>query len=205
MPRPAINKARMDQLRAQVAEATNNIRNDKRYSAEGKRNAIASAYRQARREAQQLRDQHIADTDTFKRTLERDLFGLPKNSDSAAIMAYRDAQDRVAALDGEDACTRAAERARITGDEHMMRALLHRAFDRAWLPIIYAADAENPGVLDKAKELGSLPDERTQNLENNVGHSIRMPEELGAASDRQIDQWADAHEPAVDAPRYVHM
>ncbi|WP_280186161.1 MULTISPECIES: hypothetical protein [Nocardia] len=194
----------MPDIRRQLADAVATITADRRYTDTGKRNAIAHAYRAARREVEALITQYETTVKTQRRALERDLFGLTDTKDPVALISWRDAQDRADALDSEQAAIRAFDRARNSGDTHLAKAVLQRATRSSWLDIIHGADEILPGSGDKLRELEQLPSDKSFNLIRSTVFKLDTPRELDGVHASALEQWADEHQPPASPPARGH-
>lgn len=98
---------------------------------------------------------------TRKTELERKVFGIPNPSDASAAISYRDALDRVSALDISDerseiAATDMLQRAVTSGDELMARAILAVSYDRGWADIINEYGRVAPTIEAELEELWNV-------------------------------------------------
>lgn len=201
--RPQLHKTDMHAIKDEFKQRVADIRADKRYSAEGQRNAIAALYRDAKAQSAALKAKYDAATTDYRQAVERDLYGLPAGSSASTIQAWRDAQDRVDGLPDEAACARAFERYRRGGDEQMMRAIMQRAARHGWYDMVREADTEFPGSLEQIKALEALNSPRDHKLVTTAVYGITRPTELGAAQDDTISRWADEAAPPAAPPMSV--
>ncbi|WP_433626078.1 hypothetical protein [Nocardia sp. CA-120079] len=192
--------AEMPDIRRNLTAAISRINADSRYSDTGKRNAIANAYLTARRQVDDLITKYETKVKTQRLDLERSLFGMRHTDDPAALISWRDAQDRADAIDSEQAAIRAFNRARNSGDTHLAKAVLQRAVHSGWHDIVQSADEVLPGSIEQLSELEQLPSDKSFALIRSTRYKLDMPTELNGASLNGIEQWADEHEPPSSAP-----
>lgn len=193
-----IDKAAVNDISARLQRTVTKISDNKAYNELGKRNAIAAAYRDARRQVNQIRTAYETAVKTERGKLERALFGLPDAQDPTALISWRDAQDRADAIDTEEAGVRTFERARNSGDVHLAKAVLQRAARSDWRDIINSADTILPGSADKLAALHELPTDKSFRLIGATAFRLMRPQELDAVNDYQIEAWANEAEPPTE-------
>lgn len=135
------------------------IRADPSLTASGKREQIALAYQQALGEIHQARadeERHIAER---KEYLEDNLFNVTPRTGAADFISYRDAQDRVASIpadDAEDTAMRYLAQAERSGDTHLAKAVIQRAMEEEWVPVLNRYAETHAGTEPKLQELFDL-------------------------------------------------
>lgn len=143
-------KRRVSAYRERLAE----IRADRTLSPLGKRRAIEALYRDTKAEVDPIRRQMAEQQVTTERRLERTLFGLASDADPSAVIAYRDAQDRVSAVKRPEHLDALMERALRTGDESLLRAAAGHAWSQSrnplasdgWGALVDAYIGQNPAA-----------------------------------------------------------
>src|SRR5688572_19697130 len=103
------------------------IRNNKNLTPEGQRKQIAANYLQYKRQITALEAEDKAARSSKADSLRRTLFGLSGSSDANATISYRDAQDRVAAIKDETQALELLDRADLSNDEILTKAIVGRA------------------------------------------------------------------------------
>ncbi|WP_329411939.1 hypothetical protein OG563_06010 [Nocardia vinacea] len=189
-----IPKDKITNLRNRVTATAKQLREDKRYTEEGRRNAIAAAYLDAVAQARELHQQYATEARAKRPKLERELFGIPSSGDPTALLSWRDAQDRADRIEGEKDGIRMFERAVQSGDTHLAKAVLARAVRSDWTPILEQADTILPGSTDKLAELAALPTESLIKLQGISVFRIFPPSETNGVDEETLGQWA------ADAP-----
>lgn len=194
MPHLKFNSTTEQQRAARViaehAKRADAIRADRRLTPEGKRSKLAQAYLKAKAEVDSLRAQETERTSTRRAELQRSLFGA--SSDPASVVAYRDAMDRVSKLNKVDEAHAALQRAEMTGDSIMARAIALHAADRGWAPVLQAYTQGDPMAQDSLAELTALTadvNDRTAQLSRSMSYSLSLPNELNGWSN-QLEQLA---------------
>ncbi len=107
------------------------LRARKDLSEEGRRRQIAKARTDADAAMREIAKADQADREKRYASLIRQIFQNPKSYDSTAVVSYRDAQDRAAALKNAEEATALLSRARFTGDRLLAQAVAMRALDGA--------------------------------------------------------------------------
>lgn len=152
----------------------------------GKREAIQNHYDRAAERLTTLATEDARTTADRKRKLERDLFGLSGTADSSTAISYRDAQDRVAAIDGSDQqqAVRLLTQAERSGDNHLAKAVALRAFEEGWVDVLNSYADSHPGTEAKIQELLDMqPNNSSAALAAVLGaamtYELPRPAELG--------------------------
>ncbi|KHL19584.1 hypothetical protein CLV56_2825 [Mumia flava] len=197
--------------RGKFDETVEGIRRDRALSDEGRRVRMAQAYLEAADKIDAARTKHEAAVADRRRKLEASLFGSQGSADPSSAISYRDALDRVDALprgeQGERQSSKLFDRAVMTGDEQLQRALLFRGWREGWDDVVNGYIAQRPGAQDSLRELGGLieaADSREGRLGITAAFRVPKPTELGSRSRSQIEALAedDARSPK-SGPRYV--
>ncbi|MGV9600793.1 hypothetical protein ACWDR1_29450 [Streptosporangium sandarakinum] len=187
-------EATVRDFNAQLAE----IRDNPQLSELGKREQIRELYDQAKPIVEQLRAEATKTTQTTVADLERRLFGLADN-DPTAVISYRDAVDRVAAIKTPTELGEVMERAHRSGDATLLRAGFHHAFRKSrdplgsddWQHLVNEYVEHNPDAGDDLAQLQHLtsPRGKTAQFAEMLATSIARPKELD-----------DRHQPSDQVP-----
>lgn len=175
---------RASNYRARIAA----IRADTGLSASGKRAALATAYEEARNYASKVRGKAEESTASRKRQLEKSLFGLGPAANDSTIVAYRDAQDRVAQVKNPEELGQLMERAFVAGDRTLLQAGFAHAWEQGrnplggsrWRPLVDEFVSEFPSQAAPLSELEELASSAglTAQLGEQVATGIPKPPEL---------------------------
>src|ERR1700757_1527387 len=113
-------RERMSSIRAKLGKELKEIRSNQGLPPVGRKPAAARAVLNAKKETEQLREQHTAGRKARRDTLRRSLFGLPEGASATEVAIWRDAQDRASRLEREEDAAKLIERSRSAGDESMV-------------------------------------------------------------------------------------
>jgi hypothetical protein len=108
------------------------IRRDWTRSEEAKRQDLEAAFAEARSAHKALEDQYRAEVRGRVETTRKAAFALPKiggSEKAMELLAYRSALDAVARMDKSADLADLLERAEITGDAPLARAVLYRGYE----------------------------------------------------------------------------
>ncbi len=123
-------RAQAEAIHRGHAQGVQAIRNDANLSAEGRRAQLDDIYDQAESKLDSLFARANQRDQADGQAAYRQAFGLPGGSDSALVLAHRDARDRLAnASPGETA--QMLDHALASGDETLARAAGEHAFQNA--------------------------------------------------------------------------
>lgn len=184
------------QIRDQLAQQTEWLRNNDQYSPAGKKQQVAALYREAKQKLQALEKEAEAAKEQKVAALRRDLFGMQGTADPSTAISYRDAQERVARLtfsDGDKAAALLGE-AELSGDEVLVKAVIRRAIDAGWADVANTYIDQHPYYGQKLEELWDMTDREltTTALFNASAFDAPKPAELGDVhTDHQLNQLAD--------------
>lgn len=184
-----------DSTRDQLAQRASNyrariaaIRADSGLSESGKRAALATAYEQAKDYATKARGKADESTASRQRQLEKSLFGLGPAANDSTIVAYRDAQDRVAQVKNPEQLGQLMERAFVAGDRTLLQAGFAHAWEQGrdplggsrWRPLLDEYVHEFPSTAAPLAELEELTSgaSRTAQLGEQIATGIPKPPEL---------------------------
>ncbi len=149
-------KAKMQTIRAGLQQEVDTICANTNYSRDGKIALIAEAILEARAQGVALRDEFVTTSEDTRRKLAQRLFGLPAGADPAAVLVFRDAEDRAAKVTDPDELAPLLARATDRGDAVMAKALAAHAEAHGWTEVA-AAWAASTGKADTYAELTALP------------------------------------------------
>jgi len=186
-------------LKADYQRLVDDIRNNRTLSEHGKRKELAILYIDYKPRMEALEAEENATKETRAKALRRDLFGLSGFADPHAAISYRDAQDRAANIQDEDAAMSLLNRAELSGDTSLAKAVAARAFESGWNRVINTYADGNPASEAKFNELidiesyGRGSAGLAQILGQAMTYSVDKPAELGNYSmDTQIVDLANS-------------
>lgn len=196
-------------IRATQARDIEQIRTNPMLSADGKTAAIAKIHGE---NAQRIKDLEASERTALteqRLELERSLFGQ-FDTEPAAVLNYRDAQERVARLTPDDhpAARQLLHTAQISGDTTLAAALLGKALSSGWSDIITSYSEQHP---EKAVQLRDLSDvihfqeDHEIDFQRSADYSFQKPQEIAHYTDNTIDRIADTEAAAPSAPTEVGM
>lgn len=143
-------------LQADYSQRLTDIEESKGLTAQGKRAEAAAAYLATIEHLDGIKSSVEAGIDTARHTAERRLFG-PGAADPQAILAHRDAFERVDRLDTAASAEAALRQARFSGDDSMIRAITARAEGKGWDGVLSRVERAAPGTGDKLKAYRAIP------------------------------------------------
>ena len=171
----------------------NYIRDNKNLTPEGKTKQIAATYLQYKQQVTALEAEDRATRARKADSLRRSLFGLTGSSDANATISYRDAQDRVSAIQDENQALELLDRADLSNDEILTKAIVGKAAEAGWGNLVNTYTAKHPYYGAKLQELASL-----HNDENSIegvmnlamSYSLSAPAEIARYSDSMVENLA---------------
>ncbi|WP_132438006.1 MULTISPECIES: hypothetical protein [unclassified Rathayibacter] len=178
-----------------MTTTVDSIRANTRISAIEKRDQIARAWLDAKKQIETLAADTNATRTTQKQALERKLFGIPNTTDASHAISYRDALDRASAIDpttseGERQAVELMRRAEISGDTTLVRALLAVAYERQQVDVINTyANAHDKDDAD----LNELWKISTEPIDSSVFAFAepQAPREVDGVTGHTVQAWAD--------------
>ena len=170
------------------------IRNDRKLTADGKRQQIAGVYLQAKRQLDALKADEANKRASQINDLRRTLFGSPGTSDAQTAISYRDAQERVGVLgiEDQDKAAKLLDQAQLSGDEVMVKAIIQRALDLQWVDVANKYIETHPYYGEKLEQLWHLDSHSSEGIDtisfiNSAVFHVDRPGELsGYYDDAQI-------------------
>ncbi|MEU6101172.1 hypothetical protein [Streptomyces flaveolus] len=180
-------------INQRLATEVNRINGRRSLSDEGKRIAIAKAYRDARDQIRAAGQAVIDQVTSDRNRLSRKLFGYEGVADPAIVAIRRDAADRAAKLDSPEAAQRALQMAEMNGDQYMAQAIAGQANANMWNDVVGSYLDAHPEAGEAAAQLRDLPDpsDGVWKMQHAMTYSVMPPQELGGMSDYQVDVLAD--------------
>lgn len=186
-------------LRGEYQRLIEGIRNDRTLSPHGKQKELASLYLDYKPRMERLEAEETAQHQTRSKALRRDLFGLPGYADPNTAISYRDAQDRAASIEDEQTALTLLNRAELSGDTSLAKAVAAKAFESGWNQVINEYADANPNSEAKFNELIDLESYGkgsagfAQILSAAMTYSVDKPNELGMYNmDSQIEALANS-------------
>lgn len=184
-------KAAVAGIQRRLNDTIEEIRSNRSYTPQGRKREMARAVMNARKQADKLKADTVAQRESRRSNLERLAFGIVGEPTPSELMATRDAQDRAAKLStAEDAATM-LHRANQSNDETLAKAVAQAAFNRGWASVAnnYADTWDKRGYLDM---LADTPAGRNTTAADAAVFRVRAPEELGGlASEANIESFAN--------------
>lgn len=188
------------QLRAAFAAKTAEIKGRRDLNDEGRALQLGRAYVRNRDEMTKLKRGRIESRDRRRAELQQRLFGNPRTWDSASTISYRDALDRADRLKSPDESSALLERAIMSGDEILGRAVAMKALGRigpagtgnhGWAQVVDRwVETQPTGTVEYVQELFDIMDESTSaqaRLALNMEYTLPRPAELNG---RDVDRLA---------------
>jgi hypothetical protein len=175
-------------------------RNARDRTEQWKRQRIAVEYVRHRDALRQLKEAEKQTEARRQRTLSERLFGISSlaGDTGSLTISRRDAGERAAQLNSEQAALELLRRAERSGDEPLARAIVERAVDMRWVDVANAFLQHREHLDEPLNELWqisqpSIAEELTDWMHNYVD----KPPELAGMSDYEIDRLAQtADQPA---------
>jgi hypothetical protein len=135
-------------------------RADDRLSDRGRQQRMALTYRRADAEMKKLKVNVEGGMALTAGHLQRKVFGSETPLSGADAISMRDAMTRAGQLKNADEAHSLLQQAELTGDDHLAKALVRRAFDSSrdgalgnWGGVIDAYAASRPDVARRLQEL----------------------------------------------------
>lgn len=186
-------------LRGEYQNLVESIRGDRSLSEHGKQKELARLYIDYKPRMQALEAEENSTKQTRLKTLRRDLFGLSGFADPNTAISYRDAQDRAANIQDEEAAMSLLSRAELSGDTSLAKAVAAKSFESGWSRVINEYADANPTSEAKFQELVDLESygKGSAGLAQILGaamiYGVDKPNELGGYSmDSQIVDLANS-------------
>lgn len=188
-----------DEVQASFRREADRIRSNKGFSDAGKRTAMARAYRNHKDALERLRQEDASKERLERNKLTKDLFGIdrlasfmePASGRAALSVSFRDAQDRVAGVEKEDAALALLARAERSGDDILARAIVERGLAEGWLDVLNTYAAAHPGTEAKLQRLVDMdnnsPTTIARQLSEEMKYALGKPTEIAGLSDRDIE------------------
>jgi hypothetical protein len=181
-------------IRATQAAKVADITNRRDLSDDGKRRQLARVHAKARDDMKNLRAKAAAAADQRRHTIMTELFGS-STSDSAAVMSYRSALSEAEKLTNPAQAAELLQRARITRDPSLARAVAAKALNEAlsptaaagWTEVLNEWGSETQQRDDLLTELSGL-DADSKPSRGLLAYSIPRPAGLSTSDD--IDRLA---------------
>jgi hypothetical protein len=196
-----LNEARekMSAIRASLKSETDAIRRNGKYTEAGRRQELAMSLINHRRQAESLKKTLTVDNESTRTALAGKLFGIPAGSDAAAVLSFRDANDRADRITNAGDASKMLKRALEQNDLLLARAVAGHAHSKKWSDVTESY-AEATGLTDQLDEFDALPTGGMLKVVVAALFLLPAPVELnttlGAPSDAHLHRIADG---AVDA------
>ena len=181
-----INVGLITAIRSGLDQQVAAIAADKYMSREGKDMKIAEALVNSRMQMDALRTELETKVAADRHRIERTAFG-PSSFDPADRLATRDAFDRASRLASSEEANQVIEQAKLTGDEGLARAVMHRAHRQGWSSTVDVWEGHQPGTKALLGELEQLPED---NFTKNIVFTVKKPNELSSTNEYMINRYA---------------
>lgn len=168
------------------------IRNNRNLTPEGQRKQIAANYLQYKKQIAALEAEDKAARASKADSLRRTLFGL-SSSDANATISYRDAQDRVAAIKDEAQALELLDRADLSNDEILTKAIVGKAAEAGWGNLVNTYTAKHPYYGSKLQELAKIHQDETSIvgvMNHAMSYNLSAPAEIARHSEGMIETLA---------------
>lgn len=193
----ARHRSRMEQIRA-----------DRTLSPTGKAAELAKNYLTESAILKDLQRQETETLSTKRSELERKLFGQV-STDPSAIIAYRDAQDRVGrlAMNEQHKALEMLRTAALSGDKTLSAAVVGRALAVGWSKVMDQHTSQDPAVATELQDLADVihfqenPD--IQFTAYNSYH-LSKPAEISRQADSALASIAEASKQQEDSGHIGH-
>lgn len=174
----------------------------------GQKIALAKLYVPLKDKLNELRDQQYGNAKTRVEALEKQVFGLPANASTTDTVSYRDALDRVTALDAADSGTPAAlarmyETAKVSSDQILAKAIVFRAFDLNDSDLLNTYIADNPAMDGPVSELWDLIHAPQNNTVADFIFFLKPPALLSSMADIDVRNLAANGKITTTTPDYT--
>ncbi|MGC4109449.1 MAG: hypothetical protein QM747_03275 [Nocardioides sp.] len=175
-------------------KAVDRIMNDASLSVEGKQRAAAKIHLAAVEQMQTLKTNFQGGAVISAQELGKQLFGADQVTGADAI-SMRDAHDRAAQIEGPQDAIDLLNSAQMYGDDHLARAVAHRAYNEsqtplfgpAWMPVVETYAANRPQVAQKLQDYHDARSQTTaDNLAAGMAFYLSKPPILDRFHDHQI-------------------
>lgn len=174
------------------------VRGNKKLTDTGKRQQLAQVYLEAKRQLDALAANVQQQRETRVSALRRDLFGAAGTSDPQRAISFRDAQERVNALQHGDSAKAAKllDQAELSGDDVMVKAVIQRSLEMSWADVANQYIEKHPYYGQKLEELWGLSEPTdgidTVGLMNAMVFQVSKPGELAHLwDDKQLEAVAN--------------
>ncbi len=183
---------RVKEVRQGYERALDTLRADRDLTPEARAKRIAQAWQATSNEMARLRKQHAEAKVQRRQELEQNLFG-PRYSygatetDKVHLRAdYRSALDRAEQAKGPDEALDLLNRAELTGDTTLARAVAAVAASRGYAKALNEYAARRPDVGETLDELSGLSDKRQAIAESFAFSAPPKPSEVTFDIEREV-------------------
>lgn len=179
-----------DEIRAAFAAKAEEIKSRRDLSGEGRDIRLAGSFAKLRKQMAELRRKDSEREERNRAAKHKKHFGNAKSWDSASIISSRDAQDRADRVKSADEAAALLERAIMSDDEILGRAVALRAFNHAvkpelgdsWSPVVHRwIETQPPGTAEDISELADIAQAATDpkaRFARNMYYTLPTPGEL---------------------------
>lgn len=161
------------------------LQNNAGLSEEGRQALAAKIYLEAKTQVEQIRGSEKQGSQSVLDSARRSLFGSSVGSSSDAI-AYRDAVDRVEAINLERDALKLLDRAHVTGDTTMTTALISAAIERGWSQVAERHVEHRPSTERHLRTLWDHTHNPPDGMMDALNYVMLKPSSLRGKSEGQI-------------------
>ena len=177
------SRGKITRIQSRLNQTIEDIGNNRSYSDSGRRAEMAKATLDARKEADALRTELLAERESRRESLEKRLFGLLGTPTPTELMVMRDSRDRAASLENAEDAQLKLKLANQAGDTFLSKAIAQAAATKGWSDIVNTYAATAPlGTRSALEELADIPSGRMTNIADAATFTIHAPSEIGAAT-----------------------
>ena len=149
---------------------------------------MARATLQAKKEAQALKAEFLAEREARRESLERRLFGLAGTPSATELMVMRDSRDRAASLTSAEDAQLKLKLANQAGDTFMAKAIAQVAAAKGWAEVVETyAETAPLGTRSVLEQLADLPGGRLTAMGDAAVFSTRAPREFQGNNDAVLE------------------
>ena len=175
------SRGKITRIQSRLNQTIEDIGNNRSYSDSGRRAEMAKATLDARKEADALRTELLAERESRRESLEKRLFGLLGTPTPTELMVMRDSRDHVASLENAEDAQLKLKLANQAGDTFLAKAIAQAAATKGWSDIVntYADSATRNTQRTRGTRRHPL---RPYDQHRGRPFTIHAPSEIGAAT-----------------------
>ncbi len=179
-------------LNQKFDDLATSIRNNPALTFEGKQGPIARAYLDTTSKVAALAADEKAVIENTYTDLNRSVFGID-NTDTTALIAFRDAQDRADRLETWQEASTLLERAALSNDHSLASAIMARALAEGWSEVITDYSTSHPEQAATIADLAQITTFRSKQhniFMSHLAYVTPTPSEISGLNPNQIERVA---------------